>query len=42
MLDDLIIKFLKDGTCEEIEEAMMKRKYARYTLIGEELYRRSY
>jgi len=32
-----IIKFLKDGTCEEAEEASMKRKCARYTLIGDEL-----
>jgi len=37
-----IIKFLKEGTCEETEETTMKRKCARYTLIGEELYRRSY
>ena len=32
------IKFLKEGTCEETEETSMKRKCARYTLIGEELY----
>jgi len=38
----LIIKFLKDGTCEEAEEASMKRKCARYTLIRDVLYRRRY
>jgi len=37
-----IIKFLKDGTCQEAEEATMKQKCTRYTLIREELYRRSY
>jgi len=37
-----IIKFLKDGTCEKAEEATMKKKCVRYTLIGEELYKRSY
>ena len=38
----LIIKFLKEDTCEETEETAMKRKCTRYTLIGDELYRKSY
>jgi len=37
-----IIVFLKDGTFEEAEKETMKCKCTRYTIIGEELYRRSF
>jgi len=42
ILDDSNNWFLKNGTCEEVEKETMKYKCTRYTLIGVELYRRSF